>query len=109
MQNLYPSSKSEDVDHGLSNGLHRAYAHVSKAVSTSSSSSSPSRHGGLTSSGNKVPSSEHLEKIFIDFKLSFGPQNKVLIAGSSLCTLIAEAKQLTTHDLSFYSAIICDY
>ncbi|TKS72574.1 NEDD4-binding protein 3 [Collichthys lucidus] len=57
MQNLYPSSKSEDVDHGLSNGLHRAYAHVSKAVSTSSSSSSPSRHGGLTSSGNKAVSS----------------------------------------------------
>uniref|UniRef100_A0A3Q0RPH7 NEDD4 binding protein 3 n=1 Tax=Amphilophus citrinellus TaxID=61819 RepID=A0A3Q0RPH7_AMPCI len=24
MQNLYPSSKSEDMDHGLSNGLHRA-------------------------------------------------------------------------------------
>lgn len=54
MQNLYPSSKSEDVDHGLSNGLHRAYAHVPKAVSTSSSSSSPSRHGGPTSSGNKA-------------------------------------------------------
>ncbi|XP_076594878.1 NEDD4-binding protein 3-A isoform X2 [Chaetodon auriga] len=54
MQNLYPSSKSEDVDHGLSNGLHRAYAHVPKAVSTSSSSSSPSRHGGLTPSGNKA-------------------------------------------------------
>ena len=55
MQNLYPSSKSEDVDHGLSNGLRRAYAHVPKAVSTSSSSSSPSRHGGpTTSSGNKV-------------------------------------------------------
>uniref|UniRef100_A0A3Q3WS15 Uncharacterized protein n=1 Tax=Mola mola TaxID=94237 RepID=A0A3Q3WS15_MOLML len=53
MQNLYPSSKSDDVDHGLSNGLHRAYAHVPKAVSTSSSSSSPSRHGGATSSGNK--------------------------------------------------------
>ncbi|KAG7518249.1 hypothetical protein JOB18_029639 [Solea senegalensis] len=57
MQNLYPSSKSEDVDHGLSNGLHRAYAHVPKAVSTSSSSSSPSRHGAQTSSGNKAPSS----------------------------------------------------
>ncbi|XP_041800053.1 NEDD4-binding protein 3-A isoform X2 [Chelmon rostratus] len=57
MQNLYPSSKSEDVDHGLSNGLHRAYAHVPKAVSTSSSSSSPSRHGGLTSSANKALSS----------------------------------------------------
>ncbi|XP_042275576.1 NEDD4-binding protein 3-A [Thunnus maccoyii] len=54
MQNLYPSSKSEDVDHSLSNGLHRAYAHVPKAVSTSSSSSSPSRHGGPTSSGNKA-------------------------------------------------------
>ncbi|KAF3838129.1 hypothetical protein F7725_009897 [Dissostichus mawsoni] len=52
MQNLYPSSKSEDVDHGLSNGLHRSYAHVPKAVSTSSSSS-PSRHGAPTSSGNK--------------------------------------------------------
>ncbi|XP_004541112.1 NEDD4-binding protein 3-A [Maylandia zebra] len=57
MQNLYPSSKSEDVDHGLSNGLHRAYAHVPKAVSTSSSSSSPSRHGGPTSAGNKALSS----------------------------------------------------
>lgn len=57
MQNLYPSSKSEDVDHGLSNGLHRAYAHVPKAVSTSSSSSSPSRHGGPTTSGNKALSS----------------------------------------------------
>ncbi|KAM8732902.1 NEDD4-binding protein 3-A isoform 1-T2 [Acanthopagrus schlegelii] len=57
MQNLYPSSKSEDVDHGLSNGLRRAYAHVPKAVSTSSSSSSPSRHGGpTTSSGNKAVS-----------------------------------------------------
>uniref|UniRef100_A0A087XCF1 NEDD4 binding protein 3 n=1 Tax=Poecilia formosa TaxID=48698 RepID=A0A087XCF1_POEFO len=49
MQNLYPSSKSEDMDHGLSNGLHRAYGHISKTVSTSSSSSSPSRHGGPTS------------------------------------------------------------
>ncbi|XP_044062237.1 NEDD4-binding protein 3-A isoform X2 [Siniperca chuatsi] len=57
MQNLYPSSKSEDLDHGVSNGLHRAYAHVPKAVSTSSSSSSPSRHGGPTSSGNKALSS----------------------------------------------------
>ncbi|XP_047440819.1 NEDD4-binding protein 3-A [Mugil cephalus] len=57
MQNLYPSSKSDDVDHGLSNGLHRAYAHVPKAVSTSSSSSSPSRHGAPTSSGNKALSS----------------------------------------------------
>ncbi|XP_041846969.1 NEDD4-binding protein 3-A [Melanotaenia boesemani] len=57
MQNLYPSSKSEDMDHGLSNGLHRAYAHVPKAVSTSSSSSSPSRHGGPTSGGTKALSS----------------------------------------------------
>ncbi|XP_074531002.1 NEDD4-binding protein 3-A [Halichoeres trimaculatus] len=57
MQNLYPSSKSEDVDQSLSNGLHRTYAHVSKAVSTSSSSSSPSRHGGPASSGNKAVSS----------------------------------------------------
>ncbi|XP_037636891.1 NEDD4-binding protein 3-A [Sebastes umbrosus] len=57
MQNLYPSYKSEDVDHGLSNGLHKAYAHVPKAVSTSSSSSSPSRHGAPTSSGNKALSS----------------------------------------------------
>lgn len=54
MQNLYPSSKLEDADHGLSNGLHRGYAEVPKAVSSSSSSSSPSRHGGLASSGNKV-------------------------------------------------------
>ncbi|XP_037317960.2 NEDD4-binding protein 3-A isoform X1 [Pungitius pungitius] len=58
MQNLYPSSKLEDVDHGLFNGLHRAYAHVPKAISTSStSSSSPSRHGGPTSSGMKALSS----------------------------------------------------
>uniref|UniRef100_UPI0037E743AA NEDD4-binding protein 3-A n=1 Tax=Semicossyphus pulcher TaxID=241346 RepID=UPI0037E743AA len=57
MQNLYPSSKSEDVDQGISNGLHRAYAHVPKAVSTSSSSSSPSRHAGQTSSANKAVSS----------------------------------------------------
>lgn len=54
MQNLYPSSKSEDMDHGLSNGLHRAYAHIPKAVSTSSSSSSPSRQGGLAATGNKA-------------------------------------------------------
>ncbi|KAM8849019.1 NEDD4-binding protein 3-A isoform 2-T3 [Synchiropus picturatus] len=45
MQNLYPSSKSEDLDNGLSNGLRRAYGNVPKAVSTSSSSSSPSRPG----------------------------------------------------------------
>ncbi|XP_034740333.1 NEDD4-binding protein 3-A [Etheostoma cragini] len=57
MQNLYPSSKLEDVEHGLSNGLHRAYAHVPKAVSTSSSSSTPSRHGVPTSNCNKVLSS----------------------------------------------------
>nr|XP_020452298.1 NEDD4-binding protein 3 homolog [Monopterus albus]XP_020452308.1 NEDD4-binding protein 3 homolog [Monopterus albus]XP_020452317.1 NEDD4-binding protein 3 homolog [Monopterus albus] len=57
MQNLYPSSKSEDVDHGLSNGLHRAYARVPKAISTSSSSSSPSRRGGPASSANKAQSS----------------------------------------------------
>ncbi|KAM4586272.1 NEDD4-binding protein 3-A isoform 1-T3 [Fundulus diaphanus] len=54
MQNLYPSSKLEDMDHGVSNGLHRAYGHISKTVSTSSSSSSPSRHGGPTSCGNKA-------------------------------------------------------
>ncbi|XP_068181460.1 NEDD4-binding protein 3-A [Antennarius striatus] len=52
MQNLCPSSKLEDVDLGLSNGLNRAYG--PKAVSTSSSSSSPSRQGGPASSGNKV-------------------------------------------------------
>ncbi|XP_061643741.1 NEDD4-binding protein 3-A isoform X1 [Phyllopteryx taeniolatus] len=57
MQNLCPSSKSENqVDHGLSNGLHKAYAHVSKTMSSSSSSSSPSRHGGSIT-GNKAPSS----------------------------------------------------
>ncbi|XP_053734488.1 NEDD4-binding protein 3-A isoform X2 [Synchiropus splendidus] len=48
MQNLYPSSKSEDLDNGLSNGLRRAYGNVPKAVSTSSSSSSPSRPGVQT-------------------------------------------------------------
>ncbi|XP_051930618.1 NEDD4-binding protein 3-A [Hippocampus zosterae] len=57
MQNLYPSSKSEDVDHGISNGLHRAYAHLSKTLSSSSSSSSPSRHGGSTAGNDKVHSS----------------------------------------------------
>lgn len=57
MQNLYPSSKLEEADHGISNGLHKAFAHVPKAVSTSSSSSSPSRYGGPTSSGNKALSS----------------------------------------------------
>ncbi|XP_077434401.1 NEDD4-binding protein 3-A isoform X2 [Vanacampus margaritifer] len=57
MQNLYPSSKSEDADHGISNGLHRAYAHVSKTVSSSSSSSSPSAHGGSTTVNNKAHSS----------------------------------------------------
>lgn len=57
MQNLYPSSRLEDIDHSLSNGLHRTYGHISKTVSTSSSSSSPSRHGGPTSCGNKALSS----------------------------------------------------
>ncbi|XP_072293898.1 NEDD4-binding protein 3-A isoform X2 [Eucyclogobius newberryi] len=57
MQNLYPSSKLEEEDHGISNGLHRAFAHVPKAVSTSSSSSSPSRHGGPTTNTNKTLSS----------------------------------------------------
>ncbi|KAF6731386.1 NEDD4-binding protein 3 [Oryzias melastigma] len=57
MQNLYPSSKLEDLDHSLSNGLHRAYGQVPKAVSSSSSSSSPSRYGGPTSAGNKALSS----------------------------------------------------
>ncbi|XP_052374224.1 NEDD4-binding protein 3-A-like [Oncorhynchus keta] len=56
MQNLYPA-KIEDSDQGLSNGLHRAYAHTPRAVSTSSSSSSPSRHGGPTSSGTKAVAS----------------------------------------------------
>lgn len=81
MQNLYPSSKSEDMDHGLSNGLHRSYAHVSKAVSTSSSSSSPSRHGGATSSGNKVSS------MFLALSLN-------------QLTTIAGARQLTVCDLA---------
>lgn len=57
MQNLYPSSKLEEVDHGVSNGLHKAFAHVPKAVSTSSSSSSPSRYGGPTAGTNKAVSS----------------------------------------------------
>lgn len=57
MQNLYPSSKMEDADHGVSNGLHRTFAHVPKAVSTSSSSSSPSRYGGPTAGANKALSS----------------------------------------------------
>ncbi|XP_011609048.2 NEDD4-binding protein 3-A [Takifugu rubripes] len=56
MQNLYPSPTSDDADHGLSNGLHRAYAHAAKAVSSSSSSPSPSRQGG-PSSGNKAVAS----------------------------------------------------
>uniref|UniRef100_A0A3Q3WI53 Uncharacterized protein n=1 Tax=Mola mola TaxID=94237 RepID=A0A3Q3WI53_MOLML len=55
MQNLYPSSKSDDVDHGLSNGLHRAYAHVPKAVSSVRATSqeddnlSDSGHNSMTS------------------------------------------------------------
>uniref|UniRef100_A0A8C6WP98 NEDD4 binding protein 3 n=1 Tax=Neogobius melanostomus TaxID=47308 RepID=A0A8C6WP98_9GOBI len=53
MQNLYPSSKLEEADHSVSNGLHRAFAHIPKAVSTSSSSSSPSRYGGPTTVANK--------------------------------------------------------
>lgn len=57
MQNLYPSSKLEEADHSVSNGLHRAFAHIPKAVSTSSSSSSPSRYGGPTVGVNKVLSS----------------------------------------------------
>ncbi|KAJ0002999.1 hypothetical protein NQD34_008148 [Periophthalmus magnuspinnatus] len=56
MQNLYPSSKLEEEDHGISNGLHRAFAHVPKAVSTSSSSSSPSRYGGPTANVNQAVS-----------------------------------------------------
>ncbi|KAI1898247.1 hypothetical protein AGOR_G00070370 [Albula goreensis] len=45
MQNLYPS-KNEDLEAGLSNGLQVSFAKVaSTAVSTSSSSSSPCRHG----------------------------------------------------------------
>lgn len=57
MQNLYPSSTAaDDAEHGLSNGLHRAYAHAAKAVSTSSSSSSPSRQGAGASGGNQVAS-----------------------------------------------------
>ncbi|KAK7922099.1 hypothetical protein WMY93_009001 [Mugilogobius chulae] len=57
MQNLYPSSKLEEEDHSVSNGLHRTFAHIPKAVSTSSSSSSPSRYGGPTTNTNKVLSS----------------------------------------------------
>ncbi|XP_070960117.1 NEDD4-binding protein 3-A-like isoform X3 [Oncorhynchus clarkii lewisi] len=56
MQNLYPA-KMEDSDQGLSNGLHQAYAHTPRAVSTSSSSSSPSRYGGPTSSATKAVAS----------------------------------------------------
>ncbi|CAL1613511.1 unnamed protein product [Knipowitschia caucasica] len=56
MQNLYPS-KLEEEDHGVSNGLHRAFGHGPKAVSTSSSSSSPSRYGGPTMNANKALSS----------------------------------------------------
>ncbi|KAJ0049851.1 hypothetical protein NL108_005157, partial [Boleophthalmus pectinirostris] len=57
MQNLYPSSKLEEEDHGISNGLHRAFAHIPKAVSTSSSSSSPSRYGCPTTNANRALSS----------------------------------------------------
>ncbi|XP_056294758.1 NEDD4-binding protein 3-A isoform X2 [Pseudoliparis swirei] len=55
MQNLYPSSKWEEAELGLSDGLLRAYAHVPKAISTFSSSSS--RHGAPASSGHKAVSS----------------------------------------------------
>ncbi|KAJ8014947.1 hypothetical protein DPEC_G00021050 [Dallia pectoralis] len=56
MQNLYPS-KTEDSDHGLSNGLHRVYTNAPKAVSTSSSSSSPSHHRGPVTSRTKAVAS----------------------------------------------------
>lgn len=57
MQNLYPSSKVEETDHGVSNGLHKAFAHIPKAVSTSSSSSSPSQYRGPTTGASKALSS----------------------------------------------------
>ncbi|XP_048883395.1 NEDD4-binding protein 3-A [Brienomyrus brachyistius] len=44
IQNLYPA-KVEELDNGLSNGLHASYAKAAPiAASTSSASSSPSRH-----------------------------------------------------------------
>ncbi|KAL0973824.1 hypothetical protein UPYG_G00211680 [Umbra pygmaea] len=58
MQNLFPS-KMDNSDHSVSNGLHRAYAHTSRTVSTSSSSSSPSNHRGHTSSRSKAVTSRH--------------------------------------------------
>ncbi|XDV37535.1 hypothetical protein PO909_007122 [Leuciscus waleckii] len=51
MQNLYPS-KSEELESGLTNGMHLSYAKAApKSLSTSSSSSSPSRPGTSTRKG----------------------------------------------------------
>ncbi|XP_051945217.1 NEDD4-binding protein 3-A-like [Xyrauchen texanus] len=51
MQNLYPS-KSEDLECGLTNGMHPSYAKAApKSLSTSSTSSSPSRPGTSASKG----------------------------------------------------------
>jgi len=61
MQNLYPSSKWEEAELGLSDGLLRAYAHVPKAISTFSSSSS--RHGAPASSGHKVNTGQQLHPV----------------------------------------------
>ncbi|XP_059377818.1 NEDD4-binding protein 3-A-like [Carassius carassius] len=51
MQNLYPS-KSEESESGLTNGMNLSYAKAApKSLSTSSSSSSPSRPGTSVSKG----------------------------------------------------------
>ncbi|XP_039504777.1 NEDD4-binding protein 3-A [Pimephales promelas] len=51
MQNLYPS-KSEELESGLTNSMHPSYAKAApKSLSTSSSSSSPSRPGMSTRKG----------------------------------------------------------
>ncbi|XP_051514828.1 NEDD4-binding protein 3-A-like [Myxocyprinus asiaticus] len=51
MQNLYPS-KSEELESGLTNGMHLSYAKAApKSLSTSSTSSSPSRPGTSASKG----------------------------------------------------------
>lgn len=84
MQNLHPSSTADDADHGLSNGLHRAYAHAAKAVSTSSSSSSPSRQGAGTSGGNQVA-----------FKLA-----GLFVSQLCLCTFVVVQGVTTVRGLS---------
>uniref|UniRef100_H3C373 NEDD4 binding protein 3 n=1 Tax=Tetraodon nigroviridis TaxID=99883 RepID=H3C373_TETNG len=47
MQNLYPSTAADDADHGLSNGLHRAYA--PRGLSQEEDNLSDSGHNSMSS------------------------------------------------------------